>query len=138
VIALLDSSVVLRKLLGEPHPLADWSRIRIAYASRILPVEVGRVIDRMRLEGKASNAKVAALRAETRRLLQSIEMLALDESVLTRAESALPTPLRTLDAIHLATAIELDRRIRRPFVVATHDVSLARAARASGLDVRGA
>jgi hypothetical protein len=50
----------------------------------------------------------------------------------------MPTTLGTLDAIHLATALALATTLDEPLVVATHDAHLARAARASGLDVRGA
>ncbi len=49
----------------------------------------------------------------------------------------LPTPLGTLDAIHLATAL-LWRETRDPdLLVATHDRALALAARGSGFRVIG-
>jgi predicted nucleic acid-binding protein len=138
VIAFVDSSVVLRKLFGEPGALAEWSQIDQAYASRILPVEVARVIDRYRLAGQIDDADVAALHGEARRVLRSMQVLALSETVLRRAAGPMPVVLGTLDALHLATALELAPTLDGPLVLATHDEQLARAARASGLDVCGA
>jgi predicted nucleic acid-binding protein len=138
VIAFVDSSVLLRKLFGEPGALAEWSQIDQAYASRILPVEVARVIDRFRLAGRIDDADVAALHGEARRVLRSMQVLALSESVLRRAAGPMPVTLGTLDAVHLATALELAPTLDGTLVLATHDEQLARGARASGLDVCGA
>ncbi len=137
MIAFIDSSVLLRQLFGEPDALAEWSQIEQAYASRLLPVEIGRVIDRCRLEGLIQDPDVDHLHTEARRVMQSIEILALTETILVRATSAMPTILGSLDAIHLATALELARTLEQPPVLATHDLQLARGARASGLEVRG-
>jgi predicted nucleic acid-binding protein len=133
----LDSSVLLRLLFGEPNPLRQWSEIRRAYASRLLLVEIGRVIDRVRLEGLIDDEQVALLHEELRQLVRSIEVLSLTDEILSRAAGALPTVLRTLDAIHLTTALELAESIREPVALATHDAQLARAARASGMTVWG-
>ncbi len=129
--------MVVRKLFGEPDALVEWSQVREAYASRILLVEVGRVIDRCRLAGDIHDEQVEQLQRETRRVLRSVEILALSERILVRAAGSMPTVLGSLDAIHLATAQEL-AATRAALVLATHDKQLARAARASGLDVCGA
>ncbi len=136
--AIVDSSVLLRKLFGESETLTEWSDIKTAYACRLVPVEVGRVIDRCRLMHQIDDDDVAALHQEARRLLRSIDVLALSEGILRRAAEAMPTVLGTLDAVHLATALEVSRHVEAPLVLATHDVQLARAARAFGLDVVGA
>jgi len=138
VIALLDTSVVLRKLFGEPDSLAEWSQVRSAFASRILLVELGRVIDRCRLAGDIDDSQVEQLQQEARRVLRSVEVLALSERILTRAAGAMPTVLGSLDAVHLATALELAPAVGGGLVLATHDRQLARAARASGLETCGA
>lgn len=137
MIAYVDSSVLLRKLFGEPSALEEWSTIETAYASRLLPLEVGRVIDRARLAGKISDAEVADLHDEARRVLRSIEVLAITDRILDRAEGPMPTVLGSLDAIHLCTALELAQSLGAALVLATHDERLARAARASGLEVCG-
>jgi predicted nucleic acid-binding protein len=138
VIALLDTSVVLRKLFGEPGALAEWPRIKTAYASRLVAVELGRVIDRTRLTGEIDDEQVEQLQQESRRALRSVEVVALSERVLLRAGGPMPTALGSLDALHLATALELAAKRAPGLVLATHDRQLARAARASGLEVVGA
>lgn len=135
---LVDSSVLLRKLFGEADQLAEWSRIEEAYASRILLVEVGRVIDRCRLEGKIDDEQVAHLHEESRRILRSIDVVELTPTILDRAATAMPTVLGSLDALHLVTALELARSTGKAVAIATHDRQLARAGRASGLAVYGA
>lgn len=137
MIAFLDSSVLLRKLFGEPNDLSEWEEIGAAYASRLLPLEMGRVIDRARLAGQINDDEVVALHQESRILMRSIEILALTETILDRATGAMPTVLGALDSIHLVTALELASRLDEPLVLATHDEQLARAARAFGLDVCG-
>lgn len=134
---LIDSSVLLRKLFGEPEPLSEWTAIEAAYACRLVSVEIGRVIDRCRLMNQINDDDVVLLHRETKRLLLSIDVLALTETILERAGQAMPTVLGTLDAIHLATALELNRYPGSAVVLATHDVQLARAARAFGIHVIG-
>ena len=58
--------------------------------------------------------------------------------VLRRAADPFPTPLGTLDAIHLATAILWREGRQEGPVMATHDGQLATAARAVGLATAGA
>ncbi len=137
MIALLDTSVVLRKLFGEPGALAEWPKVQEAYASRVLVVELGRVIDRARLAGDIDDGQVEQLQRESRRVLRSVEIIALSDRVLERAAGPMPTTLGSLDAIHLATALELAAKRAPGLVLATHDRQLARAARASGLEVVG-
>jgi predicted nucleic acid-binding protein len=137
VIAYLDSSVVARKLLGEADSLDQWEDITEAYASRLMPVELGRLIDRLRLSGVVDDEGVAQLHEELRRVVASMELVSLTAEILATASGALPTVLSTLDAIHLASALEVQRRMRPGLVMTTHDVQLGRGARAVGLPVIG-
>jgi len=137
MIAFVDSSVLLRKLLGEPHSLAEWKTIRSAYASRIILVELGRVIDRLRLAGQIDDEDVVSLHSESRRIVTSIAVVPITEDILARAQAAMPTALGTLDAIHLATALTVASQVSGELMLATHDLQLARAAQASGLAVCG-
>jgi len=138
MIAFIDTSVVLRKLFGEQGSLADWSQVTEAYASRMLLIELGRVVDRRRLAGDIDDEQVEHLHREARRLLRSVDVLALSEPILVRAAGPMPTMLGSLDAVHLATALQLAASGKTTLVLATHDAQLARAARASGLEVCGA
>jgi hypothetical protein len=49
----------------------------------------------------------------------------------------LPTPLGTLDAMHLATALIWRDRTGTALIMATHDSALGLNARAFGFEVRG-
>jgi len=61
----------------------------------------------------------------------------LQRPILARASEPFPTPLGTLDALHLSTALVWQDRMYQALVMATHDRDLALAARSFGLDVRG-
>jgi predicted nucleic acid-binding protein len=66
-----------------------------------------------------------------RTLLTGIQLMEMDRAVLARALEPWPTPLRTLDALHLATADHLRKR-GEPIEVASYDNRLLDAARANG------
>ena len=65
-----------------------------------------------------------------RRLMPSL-------SILRRAGEPYPVALKTLDAVHLATALMWRDRRAPDLVFATHDRQLGRAALALGFDVLG-
>jgi predicted nucleic acid-binding protein len=61
----------------------------------------------------------------------------LDESILGRSRTLLERyPLRTLDAIHLASAIELQDQLDEPSVVISADAQLIRSAMAEHLEIK--
>jgi predicted nucleic acid-binding protein len=137
VIAYVDSSVVLRMVLGQPGRLAEWKSIVTGVASGLVEVECLRTLDRLRVAGSLSADDVAVRRETVFRILEGLELVELTRAVLHRAAQPMPAPLGTLDAIHLATA-EMWREAKgKELLVATHDQALALAARASGFRVAG-
>ncbi len=137
MIAYLDRSVVLRLVLGEPSPLTDRQRFVGAVASALTEVECLRTLDRLARMGSLSADEVADRRMEMYRLLEQVELVDVTRALLRRASEPFPTPLGTLDAIHLATAIAWRDSHSQPVTMATHDKALGTAARAVGLDVVG-
>jgi predicted nucleic acid-binding protein len=137
VIAYLDSSVLLRKLLGQPGGLKEWARIETGVASAIAEVECLRTLDRVRILEEVPDTEMAIRRETVYRLLESVEVVEPSRAVLARSASPMPTVLGTLDAIHLATALLWRENTGSDLVMATHDGSLALAARASGFRVIG-
>ena len=137
MLAYLDSSVLLRVVLGQPGALREWSQVTHGVASALVEVECLRTIDRLRVRGLLS-AEDAVLRRETiYRLLQSVSLIEVTPVVLRRAARPGDSPLGTLDAIHLASAeLWRDARQVEP-IFATHDRELALAARALGFVVAG-
>lgn len=132
----VDSSVVLRIVLGEPKPLREWSRITDALSSELVRVECLRVLDRIRMTGLVDDDELAHRRSTALEIISAIELVRVNRAVLERAAEPFPTLIRTLDAIHLASALLVCAR--DPAVrVATHDRDQATAARALGLRVIG-
>ena len=137
MIAYLDSSTILRVVLGQANSLKEWRSITQGVASALVEVECLRTLDRLRLAEGLNDAEIAARRETVFRLLEAIEVVELTRPVLSRASQPLPTTLGTLDAIHLATALLWKERTRADLVMATHDEGLATASRASGFRVIG-
>jgi len=138
VIAYLDSSVILRVVLGEPGRLRAWSELDQGVASALAEVECLRTLDRLALRGALEAAEAAERRAAVYALLEAVELVELAPPVLARASQPFPVSLGTLDALHLATALLWRERGERGLAFATHDLALAQAARASGFEVLGA
>jgi len=123
-----ESSAVLSWLLGEPHQhdiVAELSRADEVVTSTITAIECGRALLRARIDGRVKpTEEMAALRL----LDDAVErwtVLGLSDEVDQRARQEFPNePLRTLDALHLATAsvfaealggirmLSLDERVR--------------------------
>lgn len=117
MIIYAESSAVLVWIFGEPA--ADAVRTALSRAERVVTsaltaAECGRAIARGRREGRLSGAEhLAALR-----LLDVAErnwdVHALSDRVLARARGEFPVePVRTLDGLHLATAVLLQEGLGR-------------------------
>ena len=137
MIAYVDASVLLRLVLGEPGRLAKWREVETAVSSALAEVEVLRTLDRLRVRAELTPEETADRRGTAYRLLEAVSLADVSTPILRRAADPFPTPLSTLDAIHLATALAW-RDARREVVMATHDAQLALAARACGFEVIGA
>ena len=137
MIAYVDSSVLLRVILGQPDALKEWRRISHGIASALAEVECLRTLDRLRLVERHADRAIAERREAVYRLMDAMDVVDVGRDVLARASQPLPTALGTLDAIHLATALLWKERSEKPLSMATHDAALGIAARACGLPVFG-
>jgi len=137
MIVYLDSSVLLRVLLGEPRRLTEWNAIEVGISSALAQVECLRTLDRLRLQNAITETKHKSIRAAAYDLLSRVELIEISPAVLSRASSSIPVPLGTLDAIHLATALLWQDLRDKSISFATHDKALGLAGRAFGLDVIG-
>jgi predicted nucleic acid-binding protein len=133
----LDASVVLRKLQRERGSLPRWGRWESVYSSELLRVEVLRTIDRNRLRAALGDQDVAELTTRAYALFDSVEFVALSPAILHRAAQSFLTPLGTLDALHLATALRLEEVNKLSLSFLTHDTELAFAARSLNFPVEG-
>jgi predicted nucleic acid-binding protein len=133
----LDASVVIRKIQREAGSLREWGQWERAYSSELLRVEVLRTIDRTRLRGALTDGEVADVVEKARAIFDGLELLVLTQSILKRASQSLLTPLGTLDALHLATALLLVESSDVEMTFLTHDIELATAARSANFKVEG-
>lgn len=137
MIRYVDSSVVLRAVLGQRGALSESDEPGHSITSALTRVECLRTLDRLRLEEGLSDDEIVRRREAVFRVLGSLVLVDVTPPVLERAAQPLPTVLGTLDAIHLTTALLWQEVEAEPVSFATHDLALARAARACGLAVIG-
>ena len=133
----LDSSVVIRKLQREAGSLREWGQWQRAYSSELLRVEVLRTIDRTRLRGALTDREVVDLLEKARAIFDGLALLGVTQSILKRASQSFLTPLGTLDALHLGTALSLAESTAIEVTFLTHDTELATAARSMNFRVQG-
>jgi predicted nucleic acid-binding protein len=122
----LDTSVALAELFAEDRrpPPSFWKGHLVS--SRLLEYELW-----TRVQARHAGA---SHREATREILGAVAFVEMAPTVLARAVEPFPVPVRTLDALHLATALFLAVR-RQKIKVATYDDRMAKSARAVGLDV---
>ena len=139
MIAYLDSSVVLRRVLGQVDALEDewWAKVELGVASALVEVECLRTLDRLRVVRSLANEAIAVRRETVVRLLASAEVVGVSTPILRRASQPFPVTLGTLDALHLTTALQWRDNTGHELVMATHDGALSTAARSMGLQVAG-
>ena len=125
-VAYLDSSAFIKLVVAEPESAALRSAIARwpqRASSTLLRTETIRA-----LRGSGNTRHVPA----ARRLLKAVRMVRIDEPLLDRAADLEPGELRTLDAIHLASALEIGQDLG---VMVAYDIRLKAAAEAYGLAV---
>jgi hypothetical protein len=120
----VDASVALAELLAEDRRPGDdfWNQTLVS--SRLLEYEVWTRVHARKLARSHGEA--------ARALVGRVALLELVPPVLTRALEPFPKPVRTLDALHLASTEFL--RERQPSILfATYDSRQAAAAKALGI-----
>lgn len=132
MIVYLDSSLVIRQLVGSKKPWAGWGNWTAAYASTLMRTECYRTANLLRLSGKLDDAQRARLGAWIERVCESITLVPVTEGVLRRAADAFPTAVGTVQAIHLATLQELQAAHGVTCLLATADADLLLAAASMG------
>ena len=137
MILYLDSSAILRSLLGQAGAVEAHESYSNVITSTLSEVECLRSVDRLRIREKTDDRRSVALREGVFRLLEEVEAVEITRTVLQRASQPMPTALGSLDAIHLATALLWRESTDEEVILATHDHALADAARASGFAVVG-
>ena len=124
-----ESSGVLAWLLGDSGGESVRKALasaEIVLASYLTLIECNRILIRTGATGRLTEAQVATREARLRQVETHWTLLEMDAEIVERARRPFPLePIRTLDAIHLATALvarsavpgiallSLDDRVRR-------------------------
>lgn len=130
-IVYADTSALVKLVVGEAETAAAteafnaWDQVA---TSEITAIELVRAFSRARADGRADVADDRTLLE----VLAGLQIVPLTDDVRALAATALPVELRTLDAIHLASALTLGDELA---AVATYDHRLRAAAEAAGVTV---
>jgi uncharacterized protein len=122
-VAYVDASALVKLIADEPGSTAmhRW----FVETERLLTSRIGAI------ETRRAAARVAHEAGRVDAVLEPVELIELDQAIADRAAGAGPVGLKTLDAIHLCTALEIG-----PIdAFVTYDDRLAEAARLIGLPV---
>ncbi|MGB7805301.1 MAG: type II toxin-antitoxin system VapC family toxin [Actinomycetota bacterium] len=120
----LDSSAIVKLIAREPETAALVEGVRTdqdVVSSELAVTEVIRAV-----------ARVGGGTTRAASVLNALALVPIDGAILRDAASLKPRSLRTLDAIHLATALSLGRDLD---VLITYDQRLGEAAERAGLTV---
>ena len=122
----LDSSVALARLFDESRSpaIAFWAQPLTS--SKLLEYEIW---NRIHAYGLTDSHREAA-----RALLMRIILVEMGERVLARALEPLPSRVRTLDALHLATVVFIQAR-GQSVALASYDNRLIAAAQAMAIPI---
>jgi predicted nucleic acid-binding protein len=126
LVIYLDASALVKLVMPEPESAALFAGL--SHRPEIVSSELSRV------EVLRALARVGAplrTRQRAQRVLERVALVKLHGAVLERAATLAPSTLRTLDALHLSTALELTPAPE----MWTYDERLAAASRAAGLRV---
>ena len=121
----LDSSAIVKLAVEEPESTAlrrYLRRRRPLVSSALARAEVGRALLPL--------GEAALRRGQD--VLSRLELIRINDRILIAAGSLLPAELRTLDAIHLATAQQLETELAR---LLTYDERMSAAAQTIGCTV---
>jgi predicted nucleic acid-binding protein len=121
----LDTSALVKLVVEEPESeeLRRWlAAERVVVSCDLARSELVRAV-----RGVAPASALAA-----RNVLNAVELIALTQATFEEAARLDPDALRTLDALHLAAALELGDDLD---AIVTYDVRLAEAAQAHGVAV---
>lgn len=125
-VVYLDSSAFVKLFVEEPGTDELRRFLRTVPTRRVASVVMR--TEAVRVARRIGPEALSVVRAGLRR----VDLLAMDDRALDAAADLEPPSVRTLDAIHIATAMALGDDLE---TIVTYDLRMADAARALGLPV---
>lgn len=132
MIVYLDSTFVMRRLLGVGEPVGFWGKWDAAYASTLMRAECFRAANMLRLDGKIDDEGRARLGSWIESVCATVVQVPVTDAIVERAAGAFPVSVGTLQALHLATMQELEAVHGVKCELASADGGLVQAAKAMG------
>ncbi|MCX7632151.1 MAG: type II toxin-antitoxin system VapC family toxin [Turneriella sp.] len=129
----LDASAALRWILRAPGTIAGFGKWRRAGSSVVFEMECCRALDRIFSEGLLTPEQYAGALAQVQELWESMEQIPLGPLVIALAKQRFAMPIKTLDAIHAASARLWSEALDEPVLLLSHDSRLNLVARTLGL-----
>ncbi len=122
----LDSSAIIKLVFEEDETDALLTFLRTR------PQRVSSALARIEVLRIVSRAQDPLPLREAKRVLSALDLIRMDDDIVTRAAALEPAGLRSLDAVHLATAQMLGHHLAGMVV---YDRTLAAAAKAADITV---
>lgn len=136
MVAYLDSSVLLRYILLGDTGLKQVFESSWVISSELLEIECRRVLHRYRLKGNLDDDSFVEALKRLDKVLEGVSIILLSQKVKKRSAETFPVVIKTLDALHLASAIIY--QAARPdelLHIFSYDAGMNRCARAIGFQV---
>jgi predicted nucleic acid-binding protein len=135
VVAYLDSSVALRHILKGEDSIRPALECESIFSSELFEIECRRVLHRCRMEGALDDDSLVLATERLGTLLDGMTLLLFSPLVKKRAMETFPVVVKTLDAIHLASALALVESLpSERVVIYSHDRAMNQCAKALGLE----
>ena len=130
--AYLDSSVLLRHILLGEEPIRHALEFPRVVSSELIEIECRRVLHRCRLAGELTDEALTVARERLDEVLAGIDLLEMSRQIKQRAMAPFPVNVRTLDALHVATALMVGEDAGG-VALFSHDEGMNRCARSLGI-----
>ncbi|MBT3276041.1 MAG: PIN domain-containing protein [Spirochaetales bacterium] len=133
MVAYLDSSVVLQHILMGDEGIRQFLACDSIISSELIEIECKRVVHRYRLKAELDDSGFLEALDRIDKVLSGLSILHLSDSVKKRSAEAFPIVVKTLDALHLSSAIAfVNEHPGESILVFSYDQSFNRSARALG------
>ena len=133
MVAYLDASVLLRHILLGEEPIRHALEFPRVVSSELIEIECRRVLHRCRLAGELTDEALTVARERLDEVLAGIDLLEISRQIKQRAMDPFPVNVRTLDALHVATALMVGEDAGG-VALFSHDEGMNRCARSLGIN----
>ena len=137
MIGYLDTSVLLRILFNEPYEKINLSVFEKIISSELIEIEARRRLNNMRLANQLSDSEVAMFSMKLSSMLESMDQILITRPIINRAKHSAGVQIRTLDFMHLCSALFWKEVKKKEIMILTHDIEFGRAAQILGLQIVG-